>query len=233
MNDSNPSSQSTPQANSQPLVLVPTELELALLKRSADFNSLIQHHCSLEICGFGPIVSAAKTSQLIARHNPPEIVLVGIAGTYKTSLAIGSAHSFDRVSCFGIGVGSGDDYQSATQSGWPQWAAANPDDQIEDSISLSNSPLGSATNETLLTCTTSSNSPDDVAKRLAEFPDAVAEDMEGFSVAVACRFAEVPLTIIRGISNRAGDRTKANWKIEEAIASAAALVVRLVRETQP
>ena len=221
MIDNNSSSQS----DSQWLVLVPTELELTLLKRSAEFSSLIQHRCSLEICGFGPVVAAAKTSQLLASHNPSQVVLVGIAGAYNTNLAIGSAHSFDRVSCFGIGVGSGDDYQPATQAGWPQWVAANPHEKIEDSISLPNSE----TSETLLTCTTSSNGPDDVARRLAEFPDAVAEDMEGFSVAVACRFAGVPLAIVRGISNRAGDRTKANWKIEEALASAAERVVNLVQ----
>ena len=207
------------------LVLVPTELELTHLRRSVEFSSLLQHECQLGICGFGPIVAAARTSQLIADKRPSRILLVGIAGNYNDNHPIGSACSFDRVSCFGIGIGSGDQYQSATAAGWPQWSADDPDETIKDSISLPNS----ATKGTLLTCTTSSSGPEDVARRLAEFPNAVAEDMEGFSVAAACRLAGLPLTIVRGISNRAGDRNKSNWKIEQALGSAAEQVVDIVR----
>ena len=207
------------------LVLVTTELELVHLRQSAEFSSLLQHECQLGICGFGPIVAAARTSQLIADKRPSRILLVGIAGNYNDNHAIGSACSFDRVSCFGIGIGSGDQYQSATAAGWPQWSADDPDETIKDSISLPNS----ATKGTLLTCTTSSSGQEDVARRLAEFPNAVAEDMEGFSVAAACRLAGLPLTIVRGISNRAGDRNKSNWKIEQALGSAAEQVVDIVR----
>ena len=48
-----------------------------------------------------------------------------------------------------------------------------------------------------------------------------AEDMEGFAVAMACQLQDVPLEIIRGISNVAGDRKKLNWQIEAALNSAA------------
>ncbi|NBP89418.1 MAG: futalosine hydrolase, partial [Planctomycetia bacterium] len=48
-----------------------------------------------------------------------------------------------------------------------------------------------------------------------------AEDMEGFAVALACRLAGVPCQIIRGISNRAGDRDKAHWQIEPALRAVA------------
>ena len=50
---------------------------------------------------------------------------------------------------------------------------------------------------------------------------AIAEDMEGFGVAMACKLAGVPLRIVRGISNRAGDRDLTQWQIEEALAAAA------------
>ncbi len=49
--------------------------------------------------------------------------------------------------------------------------------------------------------------------KLRVFPDAMAEDMEGFGVALACRFAEVPLSIVRGFSNWVGDRNHSNWKV--------------------
>jgi futalosine hydrolase len=61
-------------------------------------------------------------------------------------------------------------------------------------------------------------------------PAAVAEDMEGFAVALACRLAGVPLTIIRGISNTAGDRDHARWRVPEALAAAAALSLQTLEE---
>ena len=63
--------------------------------------------------------------------------------------------------------------------------------------------------------------------RLAKHPEAAAEDMEGFGVAVSCVLADVPLQIIRGISNRAGDRDKRHWDIEGALHAAAALALKI------
>jgi futalosine hydrolase len=54
--------------------------------------------------------------------------------------------------------------------------------------------------------------------------------MEGFAVAAACRLAGVPLDIVRGISNTAGDRDTSGWQIEAACRAAAALAVMLLGE---
>ena len=71
----------------------------------------------------------------------------------------------------------------------------------------------------MLTCCAASASEHDVRLKLKKHPGAVAEDMEGFSVAAACRLAGVPLRVVRGISNRAGDRNKNNWRVGVAMAS--------------
>jgi futalosine hydrolase len=78
----------------------------------------------------------------------------------------------------------------------------------------------------LLTACAASATAADVARRTSLFPVAAAEDMEGFGVALACRLAGVPLTIIRGISNTAGDREHARWRMPEALAAAAALAMQ-------
>ena len=49
--------------------------------------------------------------------------------------------------------------------------------------------------------------------------------MEGFSVAVACQFAGIPLKVVRGISNIAGDRDKGRWRIKDAMDAAATLML--------
>jgi futalosine hydrolase len=71
--------------------------------------------------------------------------------------------------------------------------------------------------------------PIDVDLRLEQFPDASAEDMEGFGFAFACHQAGVPAHIIRGISNTAGVRDRAEWCIDEAAQSAARLFLSVLQ----
>ena len=53
------------------------------------------------------------------------------------------------------------------------------------------------------------------------YPQAVAEDMEGYAVALACSISGLRLTIIRGISNETGVRDKSKWSIRESLQSVA------------
>ena len=194
---------------------MPTQFELECL--SPSFREEIgQTDWQLELCGFGIVVSGLRTSNLIAQHSPKQVLLIGIAGTLDSNLSVGQAVQFDRVTCFGIGAGSSDQYLSAGEMGWRQW----PNEPvISDSILLRESSCDEQTtyHATLLTCCSASASEQDVRLKLEKYPDVVAEDMEGFAVAAACRFAGIPLTIIRGISNLAGDRNKDNWRVSEAM----------------
>ena len=52
--------------------------------------------------------------------------------------------------------------------------------------------------------------------------------MEGFGVALACALAGVPLCIVRGASNRVGERDPSTWRIDEAIDSARALAAEVL-----
>ena len=193
------------------LVLVPTEFELeflslALLQRIKNSN------CEICICGFGPIVSGIRTTQLIAEHSPKQVLLTGIAGALDLRIPVGTSIEFDMAICFGIGAGSGDDFISASEMGWSQWPDAP---QISDSIRLCDDNVAACV--PLLTCCSASANEHDVQLRLKKHPNAVAEDMEGFSVATACRFTGIPARIVRGISNRAGDRNKENWRVRDAM----------------
>ena len=197
------------------LVLVPTQFELDCLSDS--FREMLRaRNCTLDLCGFGPIVSGIRTAQLIALHNPNAILLIGIAGALRSELQVGTAIEFDEVGCYGIGAGSGDSFLTAGEIGWRQWGSEDSDLQIQDIIACGSikPPLSQ-----LLTCCAASANDLDRQQRLKKFPMALAEDMEGFAVAAACQFSNTPLRIVRGISNQAGDRNKSNWKVVEAIAA--------------
>ena len=199
------------------LLFVPTRMELDGLT-DAFHQKIHDIGCRIELCGFGPVLSGILASQLIAQHNPSKVLLIGVAGGLKSHLPLAVAIEFHEVVCYGVGAGSGSNYLTAEEMGWCHWSSIPDKLEIKNKILL-DTPGRRELSTQLLTCCASSASEDDVKMRLEKFPNAIAEDMEGFAVAAACRLSETPLRIIRGISNRAGDRNKSNWRIRDAMAA--------------
>ena len=197
------------------LVLIPTEFERRQLAGQPGFGT----NAPCELCGFGPVAAAARAANLIARHAPGRVVLTGIAGTFDpTGLPVGTAAVFQRVVMHGVGVGVASGFVSAAALGFRHWrktggAPENADELVVDA------PVPPAAGQ-LLTCCLGSASTEEARQRLHQYPAVVAEDMEGFAVALACRLAGVPLVIARGVSNEVGDRNFDGWQIPEALDAA-------------
>lgn len=214
------------------LLLVPTERERGLIEPV--LADRIGSAIRVELCGFGPVVAAARTARLLAEHRPASVLLVGIAGRFTDRLALGEAYAFERVACHGVGAGSAAGFVPADALGWPQWPGDGLDSatRIGDVLDCASGRLAAETAVPraglLLSACSASADAADVSTRLRLFPDAAAEDMEGFAVAAACRLAGIPLDIVRGISNTAGDRDLSRWRIEAACRAAAALAVTLL-----
>jgi futalosine hydrolase len=204
------------------LILVPTEFELKKLEPQIA-QSMAAVDSLIRVCGFGPVAAGIQTTHLLAKHKPAAAVLIGIAGALGTQMAIGSAASFSRIGCYGVGAGSGSEFQTFSELGWSS-ERISPEQPIwGDVIELDNaSPSSSPAPGMLLTVCSASDGSADIVHRRTRFPQAIAEDMEAYSVAMACGLSDIPLTVIRGISNVAGDRNKANWKIAAALEAAAA-----------
>lgn len=196
------------------LILVPTAFERSFL--SDDFMLRARESdYAVELCGFGPIVSGIRTSRLLAHHRPSRTILIGVAGAFSPDLNCGESIEFSEVACYGVGAGTGTEFISTDDMGWKQWKS--PDDELTISDTIGLEANQKHARKQLLSCTAASASEADVFLRLKNFPMAVAEDMEGFSVAASCKFDRQPLRIIRGISNRVGDRNKNNWKLQDAM----------------
>lgn len=205
------------------LLLVPTEIERRHLAGHSGFGT----DAPCELCGFGPVAAAARAASLIARHQPERVILAGIAGTFdSTGLPVGTAAVFPSVVMHGIGVGVAPGFVSAAALGFQHWPTDGRGPENSDELTV-DAPVPPAAGQ-LLTCCTGSTSPEDARQRLAQYPGAVAEDMEGFAVALACRLAGVPLAIVRGISNEVGDREFARWQIPTALDAAWIVVSDLI-----
>ena len=57
--------------------------------------------------------------------------------------------------------------------------------------------------------------------------------MEAFGVAMAASLMGVPLQVVRGMSNTAGDRQLSQWKINDALEAAAEVVLNLIAGDSP
>lgn len=218
------------------LILIPTAFERDHLEPL--LRGVVLPTDRIELCGFGPVVAAARTATLVAGLQPRRVILVGIAGALSDGCEVGSAWQFEQVACYGIGVGTGELFQPAEAVGWRQWPGSGDADAPLDSVGdrlacgqAAHGPAGSsqvAPSPLLVTACAASANPADAALRRRIYPTATAEDMEGFGVAAACRLAGVPLDIVRGISNVAGDRDKAGWQVAIALQAAASLVRQLL-----
>ncbi|WP_413432031.1 futalosine hydrolase [Crateriforma spongiae] len=222
------------------LVLVPTSAEYRMVDWPAIRKSAGRDFTTA-ICGFGLAAAGIGAMRLLAEQTPGHVFLVGLAGGFVTepdadppAIKVGDAVVFHRVTCHGIGAGvdmaaAPDQFLSADQMGWPhlEMDGSAVTDRL-DLVVPDADARAMGRQKTLLSVTAASSSPDHARWRRNTYPDAVAEDMEGFAVAVACRVSQVPLTIVRGISNPVGNRDTRTWQTAPAMHVAAHRVAELI-----
>ncbi len=211
------------------------------LTKISDSFASVNNQLSIALCGFGLAIAGARTAQLLAVLRPDRVILMGIAGRLGSTLQVGEAYCFSEVCCYGIGAGTGSNHQTSSELGWIHWngdeATPGTNDlalPISDRITLNwfQSSSQSIEGLNLLSVASASGDDADTKLKLTKYPDAVAEDMEGFAVAAACQLAGVSLNIVRGISNQAGDRNYKNWRVREAMESVVVFVNCLLANKQ-
>ena len=231
------------------LILVPTAYEArflcdervhrALADRGAARCRVGGYEVAVALCGFGLAAAGAGAAYALGNHlraaaagpGTAPVILVGIAGTYDPLRApVGSALLATDVRCVGIGRGAGAAHRSAAALGWPQGLPLAGLPPVGDCLPLAapDLPGEPVPRGGLLSVTAAAATPAEAGERAAQFPGAVAEEMEAFAVGLAVRLYGVPLTVIRGLSNVAGETDHAAWHTAEALAAAKDLLIRLV-----
>lgn len=240
------------------LVLVPTlyeavrlfgpSIERDLLARRFSYQVVAGLRLEVSLCGFGMASSGSGAAVAITRYLgrnhqvlPSRIILMGIGGSFDPDQApIGSALYGTHVSCDGIGLGTGKNFQSASELGFPQGTPSNEQLQVGDdmelalpfsSFALSRINSGIRKGPILSVCAASANDVE-AKQRKERFEDVLIEDMETFSVGLAAQLYKTPLTVIRGISNVVGVQEKSQWKIGAAIQAAIDLLPTAVNQIQ-
>ena len=231
------------------LILVPTSYEARFLCGERVHRTLADRGAArcriggcavtVALCGFGLAAAGAGAAYALGNHlrttaaepQTTPVILVGIAGTYDPVRApVGSALLATDVRCVGIGRGTGTAHRSAAALGWPQGLPLNGLPPVGDELPLSapDLPGEPMPRGGLLSVTAAAATSAEAGERAARFPGASAEEMEAFAVGLAARLYGVPLTVIRGLSNVAGETDHGSWSTAVALAAAKDLLIRVV-----
>ena len=211
-------------------VVAGLEQELALLVAELDAElEAPQGHCRHHVAAVGPglvrlvalgvgVVSAALTlGRLTALGVPEAAIMVGSAGALPGSgSGMGDLVAADEEILAELGVLVGPGEGDAGEMGLAGLVQRVPlDRSLVDEVTSAVEPAAGLRRGSLLTVVGVSAEPEQAEARARRF-HALAENMEGYALALAGRCFGFRAGEIRGISNRAGDRDKSRWDLDAA-----------------
>jgi futalosine hydrolase len=211
-------------------VVAALEQELALLVAALDAElETPEGHSPHHVAAVGPglvrlvalgvgVVSAALTlGRLTALGLPEAAIMVGSAGALPGSgSGMGGLVAADEeiLAELGVLVGPGEgDAGEMGLAGLVQRVAL--DRSLVDEVTAAVEPAAGVRRGRLLTVVGVSAEPEQAEARARRF-HALAENMEGYALALAGRCFGFRTAEIRGISNRAGDRDRSRWDLTTA-----------------
>ena len=221
------------------LIIAATEFELAVLvealqcrqeSRLLDFTvyqtaSSTNDRTIMMRCGAGIANAAAAAALGITLYTPDHVFNVGVCGVYNAGIdTIGTVVTGNRAIFADTGIDTGADFLSLQAVDLPL-AKPESGDRVFNIIGLQEArgsrKLKKAVFLTVAACSGSTQRADLVNMRFkSDHKGLVCEDMESAAVGlVACK-ANIPCTVVRGISNVCGDRNYANWQLSAAAQAA-------------
>ncbi|WP_410810182.1 futalosine hydrolase [Micromonospora sp. 067-2] len=174
--------------------------------------------------GVGPAVAGAATARLLALAEAAgrpyrAVVSAGVAGGFSGRAAVGDTVLGTAAIAADLGAESPDGFIPLDDLGMPPallggGSVVPADPQL---LALLRAALPAATSGPVLTVSTVTGTAASTEALRRRHPEAVAEAMEGYGVAVAAAQAGVPFAELRTISNPIGPRDRDAWRLREAL----------------
>jgi futalosine hydrolase len=190
------------------VVCVATELEGALLRP----------HVPVIVTGVGAVNAAHALTRYLEREGADAVISCGIAGAYPRAFSEGfglASVVCAESECYGdLGANSAAGFLDMQALGFPVIARPEP---LYNVLPMQIFPAGRRAR--FVTVNACSGTDDEACQREARTGGSV-ESMEGAAIAHVALLYRIPAGEIRGISNRAGTRDRAAWKVKEAAVAA-------------
>lgn len=190
------------------------------------------HGVHLGVTGVGVAAASITLGAFCTMARPDFMVMVGSAGSLPGSgLTVGHMVVAETEILSELGVVSGPGIGDAHSMNLPGLMQAIPLDKSFSSLLLDYAKnMGKTTYGRILTVIGVSANEDHARHRAVTF-NTVAENMEGYALALAGNRFGIPTAEIRGISNRAGDRDKSHWDFQSAITPPQKVILEYLRKT--
>ncbi|GAB3169342.1 futalosine hydrolase [Micromonospora palomenae] len=173
--------------------------------------------------GVGPAVAGAATARLLtlaeAAGRPYRaVVSAGIGGGFAGRVAIGATVLGTRSVAADLGAESPEGFIPVDELGMPpELLGGGPTvDADPELLAALCAALPEAVVGAVLTVSTVTGTAASTQALADRHPDAVAEAMEGYGVAVAAAHAGLPFAELRTVSNPIGPRDRGAWRMREA-----------------
>ncbi|MBY8871777.1 futalosine hydrolase [Micromonospora sp. PLK6-60] len=176
--------------------------------------------------GVGPAVAAAATARLLtlaeaAGHPFRAVLSAGVGGGFADRVPVGGTVLGTRSVAADLGAESPEGFIPVDELGMPpEWLGGGPSVDADAALLAElRQALPAAIVGAVLTVGTVTGTAASTQALAVRHPDAVAEAMEGYGVAVAAMQAGLPFGELRTISNPIGPRDRDAWRMREAIAA--------------
>lgn len=187
-----------------------------------------KHHCLLAVTGVGPVNAALSIGRILGeRKDITGVLNLGVAGSFDLEQApLGSVVAADLEIWpeYGLHTAEGIDPEGIKFPVW-EYSGVEGKYSVWDRIELESEKgfrmLNLSPPKDLLRGASMTVSgvtgTEERARMLIERYNSLTENMEGFSLALACLQSGIPFLELRTVSNLVGSRKPEHWKLDDAL----------------
>ena len=166
--------------------------------------------------GVGKVAATLALTRAVIERRPGAVVVFGVAGAYPGGLAVGDLCLVDEDWLADEGVEVADGLRSLEDLDLGRRGPFGADRALTDGLDRA---LGGGVPRVRgATVSTCSGTDARSAALVAACPGVAVESMEGAAVGAVCEQFGIPWAQVRVISNRTGDRDRAGWDLDGALA---------------
>ncbi len=222
------------------LIVSATSIEVEPLVQQLKFensinsamSSYLYHDIEIDILttGVGMVSTAYWLGKTLSSHNYDIAINVGIAGSFDTSIILGSVVNIVNDRFSELGAESGEyllsliDIKLIEKSAFPFINCELINDTVINSEQLNSIPKVKG-----ITVNTIHGNLESI-KKVRELFNPVTESMEGAAFLYACLTEKLKCLQLRGISNYVEERDKKSWNIPLAIQNVNEIIINLLNE---
>lgn len=180
------------------------------------------------LTGAGMPAALFQLQKEISTHNYSLVVQAGIAGAYSAEFSLKET-VLVKQDCF---ADLGADEQGRFTSLFEMGLAGKNDFPYKDGWLFNEHPYLKKSHLELVKAATVNKVTDNAFQidLIKEKLNPEIETMEGAALHYVCLMENIPFLQVRSISNYVGERNKANWKINEAVAELNEVLMKIIND---